>query len=135
MDKSFGAVVFKKESVIKFLLVKHVSGNHWGFPKGHPIENEKPIETVKREVLEETNTIIKLIPMFSYSIQYVLPNGENKTVTFFLGEAIESGNHLIDQNEIVKVEWFNYTMALDTITFENSKTVLKKAWEYLEHKK
>ena len=50
---SYGAVVIEKTSAGFMVLV--VGGYHgWSFPKGHQEANETPVETARREVLEET---------------------------------------------------------------------------------
>jgi len=43
----------------QLLIVK--TGENWTIPGGHPEANEKPIETLKREVMEETSITIKNI--------------------------------------------------------------------------
>ena len=50
-EKSCGAIIIKEGKV---LLLQEVEG-HWSFPKGHVENNETEIETVVREVKEETN--------------------------------------------------------------------------------
>ena len=50
---SYGAVVIEKTPAGFMVLV--VGGYHgWSFPKGHQEANETPVETARREVLEET---------------------------------------------------------------------------------
>ena len=61
-ENSCGAIVFN-ENTEKILLVKMHNGN-WGFPKGHIEKDETKEETAIREVLEETNVRIKIIPKF-----------------------------------------------------------------------
>jgi len=48
------------------------NGN-WGFPKGHIENNETKEETAIREVFEETNVNIRIIPGFERLIKYI-PN-------------------------------------------------------------
>ncbi len=53
--KSYGVIpVFKNESSFYILLVKNSKGGHWGLPKGTPEKDEKPIDTARRELFEET---------------------------------------------------------------------------------
>ena len=70
-ENSCGAIVFN-ENTEKILLVKMHNGN-WGFPKGHIEKDETKEETAIREVLEETNVRIKIIPNFEREIKYI-PN-------------------------------------------------------------
>lgn len=46
------------------LLVKNKRG--WGFPGGHPEGDEKPLETLAREVKEEANAEIEPITLIGY---------------------------------------------------------------------
>lgn len=131
MDKSYGSVVFRIKSDIEFLLVHHAGYNHWDIPKGHPENSELPQETAIREVLEETNYHINLLPGFEEKISYILPEGDDKSVTFFIGKAVSDGNVKINCKEIQAVKWFSYEEAYEKITFNNSKQVLKLANDFL----
>ena len=54
MEKSCGAVVFKKQKDgIRYLLL-HYDAGHWDFPKGNQEKNEKEEQTAAREIKEET---------------------------------------------------------------------------------
>ena len=53
-DESFGIIpIFCQGDSYSFLLIQHQAG-HWGFPKGHAISGELPVETACRELQEET---------------------------------------------------------------------------------
>jgi 8-oxo-dGTP pyrophosphatase MutT (NUDIX family) len=60
VEKSAGAVIFRKEGgKIYYLLLYYQSGArrphpYWDFPKGHIEKGEKPEDTARREVKEET---------------------------------------------------------------------------------
>jgi 8-oxo-dGTP pyrophosphatase MutT (NUDIX family) len=57
---SFGIIPIQKRSgKIYILLVKHVNGHYWGFPKGKVIAGEVPHETAQRELFEETGLEVK----------------------------------------------------------------------------
>jgi 8-oxo-dGTP pyrophosphatase MutT (NUDIX family) len=132
MDRSYGAVVFRKrEAKYQFLLVQHEHNLHWDMPKGHAEEGESTKEAALREILEETNYRVRLIEGFSEDIHYVLPRGEDKTVTFYLAEALSEGNREIDRSEIRQVRWFFFEEAREIITYENSRQVLMFAFERL----
>lgn len=132
MDKSYGSVVYrKKENQLQFLLVQLTSTSFWDIPKGHAEDKETHHETAIREVLEETNYHIEFVSDFSEKIRYVLPRGEEKEVVFFLGKAIKKGQQIIDPQEINSVKWFNADEAIDHVTFDNSRDVLKKALLFL----
>ncbi len=130
---SFGSVVFKKlKNDILFLLVCQKTNGLWGIPKGTPLLNEKPEETAIREVFEETGYHIQLIANFKENIKYVLPGGKLKKVTFFLSiiKNKEKG-YIPNSDEIAELRWMNFKDAYRKITYENSKTVLLKANNYI----
>ena len=90
IEKSAGAVIFRKEKdIIKYLLL-HYEARHWDLPKGHIEKGEKPEEAAKREVEEETGIKeIEFVPDFKETIKYFYKrDGQNffKTVIFFLAK-------------------------------------------------
>ena len=50
--KSCGVILFRKEPVLSFLLMKHPE--RWDLPKGHVDEGETELECALREMEEET---------------------------------------------------------------------------------
>ena len=69
-EKSAGAIVYRKEKEPMFLLLHYEMG-HWDFPKGNIEANEKDLETVKREIQEETGIKdIEFLKDFKEKIQY-----------------------------------------------------------------
>ena len=54
-EKSCGAVVLRKnQGRLQVLLIKHINGGHWAFPKGHVERGETEEQTALREIKEET---------------------------------------------------------------------------------
>ena len=123
-EKSCGAIVFN-ENTEKILLVKMHNGN-WGFPKGHIESNETKEETAIREVFEETNIKIKIIPNFEREIKYIPNENTIKKVTFFTGITQEE-NVIVDTHEIEDFKWCTYEEALKLVTYKLQKDVLEKA--------
>jgi len=137
LEKSAGAVVFRKEKGKIYYLLLHYQAGHWDFPKGIIEKGEKIEETVKREVREETGIKdIKFIEGFKEWIKYFFKlKSKNifKIVTFFLAET---------QTQEVKIswehigyKWLHYEEALEQLTFKNAKEILQKANEFLTKKK
>ena len=61
MEKSCGAIVARQtDTGREILLIRHVNGGHWAFPKGHVEENETEEQTALREILEETGLSVTL---------------------------------------------------------------------------
>ena len=123
-ENSCGAIVFN-ENTEKVLLVKMHNGN-WGFPKGHIESNETKEQTAIREVFEETNIKIKIIPNFEREIKYIPNENTIKKVTFFAGITQEE-NVIVETHEIEDFKWCTYEEALKLVTYKLQKDVLEKS--------
>jgi bis(5'-nucleosidyl)-tetraphosphatase len=140
----------KEKNKILYLLIQHPGassqeGGHWDFPKGHIEKGETWEDTLRREVKEETGiTKLKIIPEFYTWIKYfyrakgnekdnrkISGKGINifKIVTFYLAETSQKEVKL--SFEHVDYIWLEYEKALELITYQKSKGVIKKANEYL----
>ncbi len=141
LEKSAGAVVFRKDEGKNFYLLLHYQSGarrprpYWDFPKGHVEKGENLEETVKREVEEETGLKdIEFIKGFKEHIKYFFKfKGKNifKIATFFLVET---------RTEEVKIswehighKWLSYEEAIARLNFKNAKEILKKAKAFLEN--
>ena len=70
-EKSCGALIYrKKQGEYELLLIRHRSGGHWSFPKGHVENNETEIETALREIREETGLRVALQKGFRQCVEY-----------------------------------------------------------------
>ena len=131
-DLSFGAVVFRQHcGKREYLLVHHASGQHWDHPKGHPERGESPWETAKREVEEESGVLVSLRSGMRLEASWTLPSGQPKTVTYYLGEATGEGVTGGPEGEILNCQWCSFSQAMERITWESGKEVLKAAEEIL----
>jgi len=134
VERSAGAIIFRKEAGKNFYLLLHYQSGHWDFPKGNIEKGEKLEETVKREIKEETGLEdIKFIPGFKESIKYFYKlKGKNifKIVTFFLVET--KNNEVKISWEHIGYKWLPYEKAIAQLTFKNAKEILKKANQFLE---
>ena len=120
-EKSCGCIIFDGDQV---LLIRQVQG-HWTFPKGHVEEGETEIETATREVKEETNLDVVIDPDKRYEIDYVYDEGNKKNVVFFVAN-VKNHNAKPQEDEVSEIEWFNFDDAIDTLTYDNTKTLLRK---------
>jgi len=145
LEKSAGAVIFRKEpgikikdfeqgkkDTIKYLLL-HYQAGHWDFPKGNIEKGEGLRDTARREIKEETGIKeIEFVPDFQQTIKYFYKlKGKNifKAVVFLLAET---------KTEAVKISWEHkgykwllFAEALEKLSFKNSKQVLKKAHQFI----
>ena len=137
-EKSAGAIIFYTNKNIEYLLLHYPSRTkskkeYWDLPKGHIEKGEKEIDTVKREVKEETGLEnIEIIEGFEERIKYFFRlKGEtiSKTVTFYLAKT-ETKDVRISQ-EHIGYKWLPHKRALEQLTFGNAKKILKKANDFL----
>lgn len=112
MIKAYGVIPVQEG---KILVVRHVNGGHWGFPKGRPEEGETPQETAKRELFEETG--LQVVQFLSE--EPLLEQRTGKTVYFF--PALVSGVCSFQSAEIMAGRWVNPGDLIDLITFEDAK--------------
>ena len=132
-EKSCGAVVFLKNSEVKFLLL-HYEAGHWDFVKGNVEPNESEQETVIREIREETGiTDAKFIEDFKEKIDYFYRRQGvtiHKEVIFFL---METHTETVTISfEHVGYIWLNYQQAKEKLTFKNARDVLQKAHKLMK---
>ena len=133
-EKSCGVVLFREESSERLFLILHYPGGHWDLPKGHVEDNETEHETASRELLEETGIAdLKFVDGYREEISYQhFPKGKlsNKQVVFFLGKTNLSDIKLSHEHH--NFQWLPFKEAVDKLTFDNAKNLVKKAKEFLE---
>jgi len=138
-EKSCGIIIFRKgrgKGARKYLLLHYEEG-HWGFPKGHVEKNESEHETAIREALEETGlSDLDFVTGFREHIEYFYKReGQtmHKEVFFFLARTSQPEKDVKLSSEHVGFKWLSYEKALDTLTYDNAKELLKKAEKFLEN--
>src|SRR5208283_1477168 len=92
-EHSAGAVVFREDSSTRVYLLLEYPAGHWDFPKGNIETGESPLDTMVREVREETGLkSIRVVGGFEHVIDYYYNRGGkrvHKQVTFLLAEATD----------------------------------------------
>ncbi len=141
IEKSAGAIIFRRENgKIFYLLLHYPSLTHrseksfWDFPKGHVEKKESEIDTVKREIFEETGIKeIKILKGFKEKIKYFFRwQGQTvlKFVTFYLAETPQKEVKI--SSEHLDWCWAEFKKAYSLLAHQNSKEILKKAHSFLE---
>ena len=131
-EKSCGAVVYRKTlKGYEFLIEKMVLG-HYSLPKGHVESGEVEQATALREIKEETALSVTIRPDFKKTITYSPKECVIKDVVFFLAEATFSENISPQLTEVEKLFWLGYNEAIETLTHESDKDVLRRAYEFLK---
>lgn len=135
VEKSAGAVVFRRNEEIKYLLIQYGWG-HWEFPRGLVEKGESLEETAQREIKEEVGIEdIEFVPGFKEWIKFFFKlKGKNimKIATFLLAETKTKEVKLSYEHK--DYAWLGYEEALDRLTFKNSKEILKKANDFISKK-
>lgn len=131
-EKSCGAVVFAKNGAVEFLILRYAAG-HWDFVKGNVETNESEVDTVLRELREETGIVAsQTIDGFRERIEYYYRrHGETirKEVVFYLIQT--QGKKVQLSFEHIDFGWLEYQGASEKLTFKNARDVLKKAKAFL----
>ncbi len=132
-EKSCGAVVFRNTGAGTDYLLLHYGAGHWGFARGQVEKGETEKDTVLREVAEETGiTNARFVDGFREEMSYFYRR-EGKTVfkevILYLVQALDSTVKL--SYEHTEYQWLPYEKALEKLTFQNSKDILRKAKDCL----
>jgi 8-oxo-dGTP pyrophosphatase MutT (NUDIX family) len=132
-EVSAGGIVFRRQPdrSARFLLIRDPY-EHWGFPKGHLEGTESPGEAATRETEEETGLSdlllhgpIRIIDWhFRFKGRYI-----HKFCHFFLYESPAA--EVVPQADegITDYRWLTLEEALDTLSYDNARGVLKRAGE------
>lgn len=120
-EKSCGCIIVNEDKV---LLIQHNEG-HWDFPKGHVEGNETEVETAIREVKEETNLDVEVYEDKKYISEYYTNKGNFKQVVYFLAKS-KNTELKMQEEEIQNIEWLPFKQAINRITYDNSREILKQ---------
>lgn len=136
-ERSAGAVVFRRESgSARYLLLKYPAG-HWDLPKGNIEKGEEPIQTMLREVREETGLVdLEVVSGFEKKIEYFYRReGKkvHKTVVFFLAETWTEKVTISFEHQ--DCGWFDFEEAVKRVTYPNARRLIREAQNFVEEKR
>ena len=138
IEKSCGTIPYTlRNGRAYYLLVKAKGDGYCGFPKGHVEVDEGEEETALRETLEETSVNVQINSEFRYEMSYKMGNGNTKTVVYFLANFQNQTPKRNNNFENFKYLLLPLDLALQELTFENTRQMLKVANDFLtdvEHK-
>ena len=131
---SAGVILVNENNRKQFLLLNYPS-KHWDFVKGKMEEGETPRQTAIRETKEETGiTDVEFIDGYEEEIEYYFRADNqdiHKKVIFFLGKT--KTKNIILSHEHLDFIWLDFYKALEKITYENAKDLLKKSNMFLDN--
>ena len=132
-EKACGFIVYRENQNIREYLIIRALNGEYGFPKGHVECDETEYETAIRELKEETNLNVQIVEGFRRQIEYKLPNKANtiKRSVYFLGRCTET-NIICQETEVSEAKFVSIEKALELLSFENTKMILKEADVYIE---
>lgn len=130
-EKSCGALVYRIANDQVYLLVlKHVMGGHWAFPKGHVEGSETEKETALREIKEETGLDVELRPGYRKRVFYSPKKGIEKEVVYFLAYS-DTAKTQKQEGEIKEIIWVPIEEGHKYLTYRNDRRLLSGAKRYL----
>lgn len=130
--------VRSREGKIYYLLLNYaaigrVEKTYWGFSKGTIEKGEKEMDTILREIGEETGIEdLKFIKGFKETEKYFFRHkGKNffKLVFYLLAETKTKEIKLSFEHS--GYDWLPYEEASEKLSFKNAKKILKKANDFL----
>ncbi len=132
-EKSAGAVIFRSQNEERLFLLLNYPTGHWDFVKGKMEREETEYQTTIRESREETGIVdLEFVKGFEQTIQYDFQYegiSIHKQVVFFLAQTQTREIKL--SHEHLDYVWLNLQDAIKKITFENARSVLTNANNYL----
>jgi bis(5'-nucleosidyl)-tetraphosphatase len=129
LEQSIGAVIRYCTSVenaeCEFLLLKNRRG-FWGFPQGHKEKGETEIQTLIREVFEETGIAYLYIQSYIGRIHYSYFRADGmkseKEVRFYF--ATTTTRNVIISKEHDDYKWVKFSDALCILDHRQLKSIL-----------
>ena len=110
----------------RVLLVHRPRYDDWSFPKGKLDPGEHVTGAAVREVAEETGLHVRLgVPLAPQ--RYPVTGGRTKQVSYWVSRAVgdDDVSRYRANDEIDAVEWVPYDEAMDRLTYDYDRPLLK----------
>jgi len=121
-----GSVTYRQNrNETLYLIISSSDGAHWVLPKGHIEPNESTEEAALRELKEEAGIVGEIVDKLPIQCFEVLQ--EKVAVQYYLIK--ESGSCNRDEERLLR--WEILDVALELLSFENTKAILREGSERL----
>ena len=122
---TIGLVPLRLTTTVEVLLIRKRKNGRYGLPKGHPIPGENDLQTLTRELREETgcepvlfltsqgfSDWVETRPLPDFTRSIVKSNGKNKvkTTRYYVGTVRENGP-VLDTAEVEATTWVSFPQA------------------------
>jgi len=122
-----GSVVFKQTgNQTSYLVISSFNGSDRVLPKGHIEPNESPENAALRELSEEAGITGEIVAKLTEQHFKVLD--EIIYVQYFLIRKLGT----VEEKENRSIQWVDEKNALEILSFEEARTVLRKAVEVVK---
>lgn len=130
-QKSIGAVILNPQNEV--LIMYSAANKYWEFPKGKVERGEKELDTLKREVHEETGIRrFRLNPAFRESIYYSFRVKNaiiNKVVIYYL---FKTGAQIQVSDEHADYKWVSLDEVDTHLKHINQKNLVKRVRAFMK---
>jgi 8-oxo-dGTP pyrophosphatase MutT (NUDIX family) len=122
-EQTSGGVIFRrnKNDEIEFLMIQDAK-DRWTIPKGHIEEGEKPDETARREITEETGIQEMKLHKWLGKVNFRYRREQSLvliTMQVFLVEALGNTSKVQKEEWMNDIRWFSVSDTLDKIEYED----------------
>ena len=126
--KQAGAIVIRraKSGPLVLLVTAKRNPRHWIFPKGHIEDGESARQAALREAREEAGVAAR--PLRKAGRTWFAYGSRDYSIDYWLAETDDAGEPEAGR----QLKWCSYRDALDTLTFDNMRGLLRRAWKRLQ---
>ena len=132
VEKSVGAIIVNPSGLYLLLNRADKDGDFWEFPKGHQLENENDIKTLKRELKEETGIEkFELIENFVGKNEYVSSSTGNTRIIILYLIKVQNDKVIISKEHKGHI-WATFDEALTMLNHDTWREILTSAKRHVD---
>jgi len=114
-----GAIILSSKDKQNIALLYRSKQNDWSFPKGHVDLGENPIQTMIREIKEETGLTVSVVQVLP-DLNYTSSGGEVVSVKMFIAVS-EDDSKLRLEFKKDDIQWIPYAEITKRLSYDNLK--------------